>query len=77
MNNRRKLIIAFGVGALTAPFAPFAQQQGKVWRVGILSARRSPASLDSDYYSAFPRRMRELGYVEGRNLYHRMAVRRR
>jgi putative ABC transport system substrate-binding protein len=68
MNNRRKLLIALGAGALAAPLGSFAQQQGKVWRVGILSARRSPVSLDSDYYGAFPRRMSELGYVEGRNL---------
>jgi putative ABC transport system substrate-binding protein len=68
MNNRRKLVIALGAGVLAAPVGSFAQQQSKVWRVGILSARRNPASLDSDYYGAFPRRMSELGYVEGRNL---------
>jgi hypothetical protein len=37
MNNRRKLIVALGAGAM--PFALFAQQQGKVWRVGFLSPR--------------------------------------
>jgi ABC-type uncharacterized transport system substrate-binding protein len=68
MNNRRKLIIALGAGALVAPLGSFGQQQGNVWRVGILSARRRPASLDLDYYGAFPLRMSELGYVEGRNL---------
>ena len=68
MNNRRKLLIALGAGVLAAPLGSFAQQQGKIWRVGVLSARRRPASLDSDYYGAFPRRMSELGYVEGRNL---------
>jgi len=68
MNNRRKLVIALGASALAAPLGSFAQHQGKVWRVGILSGRRRPASLDSDYYGAFPRRMSELGYVEGRNL---------
>ena len=31
MNNRRKLVIALGAGALTLPLASFAQQQGKVW----------------------------------------------
>ena len=34
MNNRRKLIFAMGAGALTAPFGSFAQQQGRVWRIG-------------------------------------------
>ena len=68
MNNRRKLVIALGAGALAASLGSLAQQQAKIWRVGILSARRRPVSLDSDYYGAFPRRMSELGYVEGRNL---------
>jgi hypothetical protein len=36
MNNRRKLVVALGAGALTASFASFAQQPGKVWRIGIL-----------------------------------------
>lgn len=67
MNNRRKFIIAFGAGALAAPLVSFAQQQGKVWRVGFLAARR-PVSLDSDYFGAFPRGMSDLGYVEGKNL---------
>jgi putative ABC transport system substrate-binding protein len=67
MISRRELVIAFGAGALTAPLASFAQQQGKVWRVGFLSLHR-PASLDSDHIGAFPRGVRELGYVEGKNL---------
>jgi putative ABC transport system substrate-binding protein len=68
MNNRRKLIVALGAGALAAPFASFAQQSGKVWRVGFLTARRRPISLDSEIFSAFSRGMRELGYVEDKNL---------
>lgn len=66
MNNRRKLLVALGASALAAPLASFAQQQGKVWRVGFLAARR-PVSVDSDVFGAFPRGMRELGYVEGKN----------
>ena len=67
-STRRKLLIALGAGTLTAPFGSFAQQQGKIWRVGFLSSRPRPTSLDSDYVGAFPRGMRELGYVEGKNL---------
>jgi putative ABC transport system substrate-binding protein len=67
MNNRRKLLIALGAGALAAPLGTFAQQQGKVWRVGFLATRRV-ASLDTDTFGAFPRGIRELGYVEGKNL---------
>ena len=68
MNNRRKIIVALGMGALAAPFRSFAQQQGKVWRVGVLSARSRPDSIDADAYGAFRRGMRELGYIEGKNL---------
>src|SRR5687768_3428285 len=65
--NRRKLLAAFGVYALGAPLAQ-AQRQGRVWRVGILSGR-AVESLDTDrVFGAFMRGMRELGYVEGKNL---------
>ena len=47
MNKRRKLIVALGSGALVAPLRSFAQQRGKVWRVGFL-ALRHVATLGSD-----------------------------
>ncbi len=68
MNNRRKLVIALGASALTAPLGSFAQQKGKVWRVGFLWLRARPDSLDSENPGVFRRGMRELGYVEGKNL---------
>jgi putative ABC transport system substrate-binding protein len=67
MNKRRKLVIAFGAGAL-APLAAFAQQQGKVWRVGFLAQRNRPVSLETGNYGAFLQGMREHGYVEDKNL---------
>jgi len=67
MSNRRKLMIALGASALAGPVA-FAQQQGKVWRVGFLASRHVDF-LDSDYYyGPFRQGMRELGYVEGKNV---------
>ena len=68
MNNRRKLVIALGAGVLAAPFGSFAQQQGKVWRIGFLSSRRRPDSLASDYFGPFQQGMRERGYTDGKNL---------
>jgi putative ABC transport system substrate-binding protein len=64
MNTRRKLVIALGAGALTAPFRSFAQQQDKVWRVGFLS----PGKIDDYRSGPFLQGMRELGYVQGKNL---------
>ena len=75
MNRRRKLVVALGTGALATPFAALAQQPnvragapGKVWRVGFLSIPTRPANLDTHYLGAFAQGMRELGYVEGKNL---------
>jgi putative ABC transport system substrate-binding protein len=68
MNNRRKLIVALGAGVLGTPFGSFAQPPGKVWRVGVLVPISRPAFIGTDFFDAFPRGMRELGYVEGKNL---------
>ena len=68
MNKRRQILIALGASAIAAPFCSFAQQTSKIWRVGFLSLRPRPASLDSDVFGAFLQGMRELGYVEGKNL---------
>ena len=65
MNNRRKLVIALGAGALAMPFGPFAQQPGKLWRIDFL------LEAEQSYYvsliDAFKVGMRELGYAEGRD----------
>ena len=64
MNNRRKLVIALGAGALAGPIASFAQQQGKVWRVGFISTRAERNENDKVFLVG----MRELEYVEGQNI---------
>ncbi len=65
MNNRRKLMVALGAGALAAPFASFAQAPAKVWRIGYLSPQ---SRLNPPYDRAFLQGMGEHGYVEGKNL---------
>ena len=67
MDNRRKLVIALGAGALAAPFGALSQQQGKVWRIGFISGTAPPASLETAPQGGFLQGMRELGYVEGRH----------
>jgi len=66
MNNRRKLVIALGASALAAPLHSFAQQQGKVWRIGYLGTTRSDAFASE--VAALRAGLREHGYEEGRNL---------
>ena len=68
MNKRRRLVIALGASALAVPLACFAQQQGKVWRVGLLTTSDRADPRNSENYSAFLRAMGELGYAEGKNL---------
>ena len=66
MNKRRKIIFAFGATALTSPLTAYSQT--KVWRIGFLS-QRGVVIADSDFaYGSFRQGMRELGYVEGKNL---------
>lgn len=68
MMFRRKLLTVLGLWLAAAPLASFAQQQNKIWRVGFL-AQRHVDFVDTDYYyGPFRQGMRELGYVEGRNL---------
>jgi len=68
MNNRRKFLVALGASVIAAPLSSFAQQQGKIWRVGFL-AQRHVNFIDSDnYYGPFRQGMQNLGYVEGKNL---------
>ncbi len=66
MNNRRKLLVALGAGALAAPLTSFAQQKGKVWRIGFLGA--ASASGTAGRVEALRAGLRDLGYVEGKNL---------
>jgi ABC-type uncharacterized transport system substrate-binding protein len=61
---RRREFITFLGGAAAWPLAARAQQQPKVLRIGIASA--NPRSFST--WVAFERRLRELGYVDGRNL---------
>jgi len=66
VNNRRKLIVALGAGALALPYCSFAQQQGKVWRVGVLGAG-SPSGW-APMVEALRAGLRELGYIEARTI---------
>jgi putative ABC transport system substrate-binding protein len=68
MISRRQLLFALGAGSLAAPFNSFAQLPGKVWRIGFLSQRHLEFTDSDYYYGPFMQGMRELGYVEGKNL---------
>ena len=62
MNRRDTVLALAALGA--APLASFAQQPGKVWRIGFLAPQSGPFE-NSD---AFRDELRILGYTEGRNV---------
>jgi ABC-type uncharacterized transport system substrate-binding protein len=66
MVTRRRLVIALGAGALVAPRASFAQEQSKLFRIGYLSSGDKAGS--THLTQAFVDGLRDLGYVEGKNL---------
>ena len=69
MLARRKVLIAFSVGMLSASRLSVAQEQDKVRRIGFLAPlSRSTPSHPDVFYDAFVQGMRELDYVEGKNL---------
>jgi putative ABC transport system substrate-binding protein len=72
-STRRAFLIAGGAwltlataGALMAPLVCFAQQLAKVSRIGFLG--NSTAALEANLIGPFREGLRDLGYVEGRNI---------
>ena len=65
MNSRRHLLILLGAAAL-APLSSLAQQKGKVLRIGFLGP--TTASGTARWVEALREGLRDLGYVEGKNI---------
>jgi ABC-type uncharacterized transport system substrate-binding protein len=63
----RRAFIASTLVLLAAPLAAEAQPAGRVYQVGLLSTAVDPATWRA-VYKPFIEAMRELNYVEGRNL---------
>ena len=57
------LAVVVALSLMLAPLAAEAQPAGKVWRIGVLATVPNPPSDAAALQS-----LRELGYVEGRNL---------
>ena len=66
--DRRAFISTLAGGLLAAPFVAEAQQAGKIWRIGLLSYAASDSG-GAARWKAFREQLRELGYVEGQNVF--------
>jgi len=69
MMDRRTFVSTLALGTLVAPLAAGGQQTGKVPRVGVLSLGTAPSTTSPrDPNEGFRQGLRELGYVEGRDV---------
>ena len=66
MHHRRKLIGALGAATLHASFGAIAQTAPTAPRIALVIA--GSMRTQSDRVNAFRNRLRELGYIEGKNL---------
>ena len=62
MVTRRRVVLALGASAL-APFASFAQETKELTHLGYVS------SIPDPYFEMFRQHMRELGYIDGSNIF--------
>jgi putative ABC transport system substrate-binding protein len=66
--RRRKFMSLLGGAAATWPLAARAQPSGKLRTIGFLGAGASSASAEGPRLTGFVQRLRELGWIDGRNL---------
>src|SRR5438552_1001130 len=64
--DRRAFLSTLAGGLLAAPLAAEAQQTGKVYRIGFLGP--GPERIYTDPLPSLRAGLRELGYVEGKNI---------
>jgi putative ABC transport system substrate-binding protein len=63
--DRRRFLLTSVVGAIAGPLVVEAQQAGRIARIGVLATRTAgDARLEGLLQG-----LRDLGYVEGRNLF--------
>jgi len=67
MNIRRQLTVALGMTAL-APLSSLAQQQGKVWHLGVLLGGSASDPLVQAQLAALRKELRKLGLIEDRDI---------
>jgi putative ABC transport system substrate-binding protein len=64
--RRREFISLLGGAVVVWPLAARAQKSDRVYRIGVLET--APAASNAANFDALRKGLRELGYVEGKNL---------
>src|SRR5207247_11284943 len=64
--HRRDFVTLFGSAAAAWPLAALAQQRADVFRIGVLGV--GPPATSANRVAALRRGLRDLGYVEGKNI---------
>jgi putative ABC transport system substrate-binding protein len=68
MIDRRTFLAGTGVVLLAAPLAAEGQQESKVYRIGLLGGS-PPTDASGRFWEGFFQGLRELGYVDGQNIF--------
>ena len=66
--KHRKALLSIALVLFAAPLVAGAQQPGKIPTIGYLSQQTAPAGSPYRLLEAFLEGLRELGYVEGKNI---------
>src|SRR5262245_66379388 len=66
MSSRREFITLLGAAVASWPLVAHAQQGGKLATVGVMAS--GTVADTSHLTAAFVQRLRELGWIEGRNV---------
>lgn len=65
---RRRTASAAVALLVVAPWSALAQPAPRTWRIGAISTRTRPPNIEADYLGAWIPKLRDLGYLEGKNL---------
>jgi putative ABC transport system substrate-binding protein len=68
MRLARALLVTLALGIFVAPLAADAQQAAKVYRIGFLVGTPPTGGAGLHFWQAFVQGLRELGWVEGKNI---------
>jgi putative ABC transport system substrate-binding protein len=64
---KRIIVLVVALGLLATPLPAAAQKADKVYRIGLLTAKKTDVVKKIPWFKAFMGELRDLGWVEGKN----------